>query len=91
MINLYITRDKINEYNPNQQQISDHSYRLLITGGSGSGLKYYNDSEAFIEYSNNLLDVFKNIEEYNTERKCKVLIVFDDVITMINKNKSNSN
>ena len=25
-------------------------------------------------------DIYKNIEEYNTNEKCKILIVFDDVI-----------
>ena len=25
-------------------------------------------------------DIYKNIEEYNTNKKCKILIVFDDVI-----------
>ena len=29
-------------------------------------------------------DVYKNIEEYNLGKKRKVLIVFDDMINMIN-------
>ena len=33
-------------------------------------------------------DVYKNIEECNLEKKCKVLIVFDDMIAdMINDKK----
>ena len=32
-----ITGENIKEHNPNQPQISDHSYRILIFGGSGSG------------------------------------------------------
>ena len=36
-------------------------------------------------------DVYKNIEEYNTEKERKILIVFDDMITdMINNKKLNS-
>ena len=36
-------------------------------------------------------EVYKNIEEYNTGKKCKILIVFDDIITdMINNKKLNS-
>ena len=39
----------------------------------------------FIEFSNNTQNVYKNIEEYNSERKRKVLLVFDDMIgDMIN-------
>ena len=37
--------------------------------------------KAFIEYSNDLDDIYKNIEEYSPNKKCKVLIVFDNVIT----------
>ena len=47
---------------------------------------YYDDSKAIIGYSNDIQDVYKNIEEYNLEKKLKVLIVFDNVIAdMIRK------
>ena len=37
-----------------------------------------------------MLDVYKNIEDYNPDKKRKVLIVFDDMISdMINNNKLN--
>ena len=36
-----------------------------------------NDSYAFIEYSNDMDDIYKNIEEYNSNKKRKILIVFD--------------
>ena len=36
-------------------------------------------------------DVYKNIDEYNVDKKRKILIVFDDMITdMINNKKLNS-
>ena len=31
----------------------------------GTGLKHFNDSEGFIEQSNDMDDIYKNIEEYN--------------------------
>ena len=44
-----------------------------------------------IEYSNDIHDVYENIEEYNTRKKCKVLIVFDDMIAdMVSNKKLNS-
>ena len=43
-------------------------------------LKYLNDSKVFIEYSNDMDDIYKNIEEYNTNKKRKIIIVFDDMI-----------
>ena len=33
-----------------------------------------------MEYSNDMQDVYKNIEEYNLGKKHKILIVFDDLI-----------
>ena len=37
-------------------------YQLFINKRESTGLKYSNDSKAFIEYSNNMDDVFKNTE-----------------------------
>ena len=43
-----------------------------------------------MEYSNDMQDVYKNIEDYNPIKKRKILIVFDDMIAdMINNNKLN--
>ena len=50
-----------------------------------------NDSKALIEYSNDMQDVYKNIDECNVDNVRKILIVFDDMIAdMINKKKLNS-
>ena len=51
------------------------------------GLKQYDDPNIFIEFSNDVQDVQKNIEEYNLRKKRKVSIVFDDMIAdMISNN-----
>ena len=43
-----------------------------------------------MEYSNDMQDVYKNIEDYNPIKKRKILIIFDDIIAdMINNNKLN--
>ena len=43
-----------------------------------------------MEYSNDMQDVYKNIEDYNPRKKRKVLIVFDDMIAdMINNKRLN--
>ena len=43
-----------------------------------------------MEYSNDMEDVYKNIENYNPGKKRKILIVFDDMIAdMINNKKLN--
>ena len=54
------------------------------------GLNHYDDPKASLEYSNDMQDVYKNIEEYNLGKKRKVLIVFDDMIAdMIDNKKLN--
>ena len=63
-------------------------YQYLINKREKVGLDHFNDPKAFIEYSNNMLGVYKNIEDYNPDKKRKVLIVFDDMIAdMINNKK----
>ena len=45
----------------------------------------------FIEYSNDMRDVYKNINNYNPDKENKILIVFDDMIAdVINNKKLNS-
>ena len=49
------------------------------------------DPKAFIEYSNDMGDIYKNVNYYNPYRENKILIVFDDMIAdMINNKKLNS-
>ena len=38
------------------------------------------DSETFIEYLSDVDDIYKNMEEYNPNKKQKILIVFDNMI-----------
>ena len=49
--------------------------------------KNVNDSNAFIECSNTIDDVYENIDDYNPSRKRKNLIAFDDMIADIMTNK----
>ena len=48
---------------------------------------HFNDSKAFIEYSNDMDKIYKNIEEYNPNKKRKMLIVLDYVIDDMLSNK----
>ena len=66
-------------------------YQYLINIHEKVGLEHFNDPEAFIEYSNDMQVVYKNIDEYNVDKDRKILIVFDDMIVdMINDKKLNS-
>ena len=66
-------------------------YQYLINKREGVGIDYFNDPKAFIEYSNDVDDLYKNIDEYNPDKENNVLIVFDDMIAnMIHNKKLNS-
>ena len=64
----------------------EKKYQHLINKLEKVGLYHFNDPKASMEYSNDMQDVYKNIEDYNPIKKRKVLIIFDD---MINNNKLN--
>ena len=59
-------------------------------------LKHFNESKAFIDYSNDVIDIFENIYEYNSKKiikkkkNRKIYILFDDMIVDILNNKTTS-
>ena len=57
----------------------------LINKREYTGLSYLNDSKDFTEYSN-YINIYKNIVEYNLNRKRKILVAFHDIITDILSN-----
>ena len=63
-------------------------HRFLIKKREDVQTKHFNDSKAFIEYSNNMYDVYKRIEEHNPNKKHNILIVFDDKISDMLGNKT---
>ena len=42
---------------------------------------------SFIDFSQNLDDLYENLEDYNPTKKRRVLIVFDDMIADMESNK----
>ena len=79
--------DKIYLY---ANDLYEAKYQYLIKKREKVGLSHYDDPKAFIEYSNDMQDVYKNIQDYSPRKNRKVLIVFDDMIAdMINNKKLN--
>ena len=76
--------DKIYLY---AKDLSEPKYEFLIKKREDAGTKHLNDLNAFIECSNAMDDVYENIDEYDSNRKKKMLIVFNDIITDIIANK----
>ena len=61
--------------------------QFLIKKREDVGTKHFNDLKAVIEYSNHIVDIYKNIEDYNPNKKRKILIAIDDMITDMLSNK----
>ena len=69
----------------------EEKYQYLINIREKVGIDNFNNLKVFIEYSNDMHDVYKDINEYNIDKVPKILIVFDDMIAdMINNKKLNS-
>ena len=69
------------------KDLGESKYEYLIKNRENVGIKHLNDSKAFIECSNTMDDVYENIDDYNPNRKRKILIIFDDMIVGIMTNK----
>ena len=62
-------------------------YKCFVSKREKVGLNHYYDPRAFMEYSNDMQVVYKDIEKYNPGKKRKVLIVFNDMIADMIENK----
>ena len=79
--------DKIYLYAKDRYEVK---YQYLINKREKVGLDRFKDPKAFMEYSNDMQDVDKNIADYNPGKKREILIVFHDMIAdMINNKKLN--
>ena len=75
--------DKIYLY---AKDLYEAKYYFFVNKRESTGLKHFNDSKAFIDYSNDMQDVYKNINEYNADKQRKILILFADMINNKNLN-----
>ena len=88
LLNL-IKQDDIDKIYLYAKDLSEPKYELLIKKHKDAGIKYFNDPNTFIECSNTMDDVIilMIIDDYNPNRKTKILIVFDDKIADVMTNK----
>ena len=56
------------------RDLNEPKYKILIKKCKDPGIKHLNGSNAFIECSNTMDDVYKNIHDYNSSRTRKTLI-----------------
>ena len=77
--------DKIYLY---AKDLSEPKYEYLINKREQVGIKMLQNVKAFIEYSDDMNDIFENIDDYNKKPNKKVLLVFNDMIADIEHNKN---
>ena len=83
LLNLINEQRDMNKIYLYAKDLSESKYEYLINNHENARINHLNDSEAFIDCSNTMDDVYENIDDYNLNRKRKVLIVFDDMIADI--------
>ena len=87
LLNLINNQQDIDKIYLHAKDPYEDQYQYLINKRKIVGLKHFNDSKAFIEYSNDMHDVYKDIDNYNPNKENKILIVFDDMIADMISNK----
>ena len=83
LLNLIKEQDDIDKIYLYAKDLSEPKYEFLIKKCEDAGIKHLNDSNAFIECSNTMDDVYENIDDYNSNKQRKNLIVFDGMIADI--------
>ena len=80
MLNLINEQNNIDKIYLYAKDLSKPKYDFLIENHKSTGTKHLNDPNAFIECFSRMDHVYENINDYNPNRKRKILIVFDDMI-----------
>ena len=83
LLNLIKQKDDIDKIYLYVKDLSKPKYQLLIEKRENAGIKHLNYPKAFIECSNTMDDVYKNVDDYNLTRKRNILTVFDCMIVDI--------
>ena len=87
LLNLIKEEDDIDNIYLYAKDLSEPKSEFLMKKREDIGIKYCNDPNAFIEFSNRMDDVYQNSDDCNPSRKRKILIVFDDMIANIMTSK----
>ena len=74
LLNLIKEQDDIDKIYLYAKDLSESKYKFLIKKRKEAGIKHLEDSNAFIECSNTMDDVYENIDDYKPNRKRKILI-----------------
>ena len=68
---------------------NETKYQVLVNKRENADINHCNYSEALTEYSDKMDYTYRSIEEYDPNKKLKLLIKFDDMNAGILNNKIN--
>ena len=90
LFNLINQQPDIDRIYLQAKDLNQARYQFLNKTPEDVGKKYFTDSKAFTEWSNDMKHIYKNIKEYNLNKKRKILTAYDDMIAdMLNIQKNN--
>ena len=68
LLNLINNQPDIDKIYLYAKDLYDAKYQYLINKREKVGLNHYDNPKVFVEYSNDMQDVYKNIEDYNPKK-----------------------
>ena len=75
LLNLIKSQPDIDKIYLYAKDLYESKYQYLINKREGVGINHFNNPKAFVDYSNYMHDVYKNIDDYNLDKENKILIV----------------
>ena len=87
MFNLINQQRDIDKTDLYAKDTFEAKYQFLTKKCEDVRPKDFKDSKAFTESSNSMIGIYKNIDDYNLNKKRKILIVLDDMIADLLSNK----
>ena len=69
LLNLRENQPDIDKIDLYVKDSYEAKYQYLINKRESMGINHFNDPKAFIEYSNDMHVVYKNVDDYNTMMK----------------------
>ena len=90
LLNLIKNQPNIDKIYLYAKDLYEPKYQYLINKRESVGIIHFNDPKAFIKYSIDMRNVYKNINYYNPDKENKIFIVFDMINYMIHNKKLDS-
>ena len=87
LLNLINEQNDIDKIYLYAKNLGEPKYEFLIKKHEDVRINYCNDPNAFTDCSNTMDEVYENINNYNPNRRRKILIVFDNMIADMSNKK----